>query len=49
MKLHEIGIRKGSCPASDECIAGGVEAAKKIISSEQSVNRTTAGIQTAND
>jgi uncharacterized metal-binding protein len=34
LELHEIGIRKGSCPVSDERIASGVEAAKKILSRE---------------
>jgi uncharacterized metal-binding protein len=31
LELHKIGIRKGSCPATDERIATGVEAAKKIL------------------
>lgn len=38
LELQKIGMRKGSCPVTDECIAAGVEAAKKIISSEQNTN-----------
>lgn len=34
LELHNIGIRKGSCPVSDERIASGVVAAKKILSRE---------------
>ncbi len=34
LELHKIGIRKGSCPATDDKIADGVEAAKKILSHE---------------
>lgn len=34
LELHKIGIRKGSCPVTDERIAAGVEAAKKILSPE---------------
>jgi uncharacterized metal-binding protein len=32
LELHRIGIRKGSCPVTDERIEAGVEAAKKILS-----------------
>lgn len=32
LELHKIGIRKGSCPVTDDKIAAGVEAAKKILS-----------------
>jgi uncharacterized metal-binding protein len=34
LELHKMGIRKGSCPVTDERIAYGVEAAKKILSRE---------------
>jgi uncharacterized metal-binding protein len=37
LELHKIGIRKGSCPVSDERIASGVEAAKEILSREPGV------------
>jgi uncharacterized metal-binding protein len=32
LELHKIGIRKGSCPMTDERIADGVAAAKDILS-----------------
>ena len=31
LELHKIGIRKGSCPVTEETILSGVEAAKKIL------------------
>jgi len=31
LELHNIGIRKGSCPVTEECIASGVEAARKLL------------------
>lgn len=31
LELHKIGMRKGSCPVTDERIKAGVEAAKQII------------------
>ena len=34
LELHKIGIRKGSCPVTDERIAAGVAAAKEILSRE---------------
>jgi len=34
LELHRIGIRKGSCPVTEEKIFAGVEAAKKILSDE---------------
>ena len=34
LELHKIGMRKGSCPVTDERIASGVDAAKKILSLE---------------
>jgi uncharacterized metal-binding protein len=34
LELHKIGFRKGSCPVSDERIAAGVDAAKKLISQD---------------
>lgn len=38
LELHKIGILKGSCPISDEYIAAGVEAAKRIILSDQNAD-----------
>ena len=32
LELHKIGIRKGSCPVTEERISAGVEAAKTILS-----------------
>ncbi len=34
LELHKIGIRKGSCPVTEDKIAAGVEAAKEILSHE---------------
>ena len=31
LELHKLGLRKGSCPVTDERIAAGVEAAKSLI------------------
>jgi uncharacterized metal-binding protein len=31
LELHKIGMRKGSCPVTEEKIAAGVAAAKKIL------------------
>jgi uncharacterized metal-binding protein len=31
LELHKIGIYKGSCPVTDEYIAAGIEAAKKLF------------------
>lgn len=31
LELHRIGLRKGSCPVTEERIAVGVEAAKKLL------------------
>jgi uncharacterized metal-binding protein len=36
LELHKIGIRKGSCPVSEERVAAGVEAAKKLLAGETS-------------
>jgi len=36
LELQKIGIRKGSCPMTDERIAAGVEASRKILESETS-------------
>ena len=30
-ELHKIGLRKGSCPVTEEAIAAGVAAAKKLL------------------
>ena len=32
LELQKIGLRKGSCPVTEERIASGVEAARKILS-----------------
>ena len=32
LELHRLGMRKGSCPVTDEKIATGVEAAKRTLS-----------------
>jgi len=34
LELQKIGIRKGSCPVNEERINAGVDAAKKILSTE---------------
>jgi uncharacterized metal-binding protein len=34
LELHKLGMRKNSCPVTDERITSGVEAAKKILSGE---------------
>jgi len=31
LELHKLGMRKGSCPVTEEKIAAGVAAAKKIL------------------
>ncbi len=32
LELHKLGMRKNSCPVTDERIVAGVEAAKKLLS-----------------
>ena len=32
LELHQIGLRKGSCPVTEENTTAGVEAAKKVLS-----------------
>ncbi|HUZ08022.1 MAG TPA: putative zinc-binding protein [Candidatus Paceibacterota bacterium] len=34
LELHKIGIRKGSCPVTEERIVSGVAAAKSILANE---------------
>lgn len=34
LELHKIGLRKGSCPVTEEQIAAGVAAAKEILAVE---------------
>src|ERR1035438_4022763 len=34
LELHKIGIRKGSCPVTEEQIAAGVAAAKEVLAAE---------------
>ena len=36
LELHKLGIRKGSTPVTDEHIAAGVAAVKKILAGEKS-------------
>lgn len=35
LELHKIGIRKGSCPVTEDKISAGVEAGKKILATEE--------------
>jgi len=44
LELHKIGIRKGSCPVTDEKISAGVKAAKKILESESNAEKLTANL-----
>ena len=37
LELHKIGVRKGSCPVTEECIAAGVKASKAILAAETPV------------
>ena len=32
LKLHKIGIRKGTCPVTEALVSSGVQAARKILS-----------------
>jgi len=32
LELHKIGIRKGSCPVTEDLVSSGVQAARKILS-----------------
>jgi uncharacterized metal-binding protein len=41
LELHKIGIRKGSCPVTEERIAAGVGAAMKILAGETSAKSST--------
>ena len=41
LELHKIGIRKGSTPVTDERIASGVAAAKRILSEAVDVNKSS--------
>jgi uncharacterized metal-binding protein len=45
LELHKLGLKKNSCPVTDEHIAVGVEAAEKILSADQTtkkpINETT--------
>ena len=34
LELHKLGIRKGSCPVTEERIASGVQAAKEMLARE---------------
>jgi uncharacterized metal-binding protein len=38
LELHTIGVKKNSCPVTDERIATGVAAAKQILSTEKPDN-----------
>lgn len=44
LELHKIGIRKGSCPVTDDRINAGVEAARKIISESQDTKADSANL-----
>ncbi len=44
LELHKIGIRKGSCPVTDERISTGVEAAKKIISQSEAAKADSTSL-----
>jgi uncharacterized metal-binding protein len=35
LELNNIGLRKGSCPVTDERIAAGIEAARRVLDAEQ--------------
>jgi uncharacterized metal-binding protein len=39
LELHTLGLRKNSCPVTDENIAAGVDAAKEILSRDASTAR----------
>jgi uncharacterized metal-binding protein len=39
LELHKIGMRKESCPVTEEKIAAGVAAAKQMLSPEQAENK----------
>jgi uncharacterized metal-binding protein len=43
LELHQLGMRKNSCPVTEERIAAGVVAAKKLLS--ESVDQTGATIE----
>jgi uncharacterized metal-binding protein len=48
LELHKIGMRKGSCPVTEERIAAGVDAAKEIFSKETAVTpRAEPALQAA--
>jgi uncharacterized metal-binding protein len=44
LELHKIGIRKGSCPVTDERISAGVEAAKQIIAKPQETKANSTNL-----
>jgi uncharacterized metal-binding protein len=44
LELHKLGFRKGSTPVTDERIASGVAAAKKILAGDTDANRDHAAI-----
>lgn len=48
LELHKLGIRKGSCPVTNERIATGVEAAKKILADSRNEAKTQAEIANVN-
>ncbi|MGP8233801.1 MAG: putative zinc-binding protein [Limisphaerales bacterium] len=43
LELHKIGIRKGSCPVTDERIASGVEASNRILAGETASTSAAIG------
>lgn len=49
LELHKIGIRKGSCPVTEEKIATGVAAAKAMLSNAVSNTRVLTGAVKSSD
>jgi uncharacterized metal-binding protein len=45
LELHKIGIRKGSCPVTDERISAGVDAAKQIISQSRDTTPDSVNLE----
>ena len=47
LELHKLGMRKNSCPVTDERISAGVEAAKNILSADPPTILNLPPIQSA--
>jgi uncharacterized metal-binding protein len=41
LELHKLGMKKNSCPVTDERIAAGVSAARKILSGARTISTST--------